>query len=307
MDDHPVKETEQAIQKRAEGRRKSDLLAGQPFKAGSLADEPQFKQSPAARAMNDEMVARARREEVARAHWRAPHSPGTGYNPGTFVEAVKNDQEAVRAIARRPTLSSSSSKRVSLNTAPQTASRPASTSNDTAIASSASSSPRPAPLPRFQSSFAGRTQRPLSITSTTDRSGGSGGSSTEPKNDEDHLDGIKDFISFLEGTAKDAPFTQKPAQPHSIDLAQYSAMREPSSALANDMASSSLLQASNTPPSRRLSNVPPLSTSSSPSRAAFAAVRSRLSTNSIKEEEPEPKEEGAEEEEEAPFLFHQDL
>lgn len=96
------------------------------------------------------------------------------------------------------------------------------------------------------------------------------------------------------------------------------------------MSSSSLVQQSSslTPPSRRLSNVPGLSTSSSPNRAQphVPHVRSRLSTQSIAEERGEEKgrrpERGVEEEVEVegagseeddddddddePFIFQQD-
>jgi autophagy-related protein 13 len=88
------------------------------------------------------------------------------------------------------------------------------------------------------------------------------------------------------------------------------------------MSSSSLIQPSLTPPSRRLSNVPGLSISSSPSRALAHAphVRSRLSAHSIAEEvtgaagasgegsdSPKIQEEEAEEEDDdMPFIFASD-
>ena len=97
-------------------------------------------------------------------------------------------------------------------------------------------------------------------------------------------------------------------------------MRDPSTQLAEEMSSSSLIQTSITPPSRRLSNVPGLSTSSSPNRTLTHAphVRSRLSTHSIAEEasgasavsgegSDSPKiPEAEEEEDDEPFIFPQD-
>ena len=95
-------------------------------------------------------------------------------------------------------------------------------------------------------------------------------------------------------------------------------MRDTGSQLAEDMQSSSLIQTSSTPPSWRLSNVPGLSTSSSPSRALAHTphVPSRLSAHSIAEEHhteitssgqsgevanESPQEQ--EEEDELPFIF----
>ena len=92
-------------------------------------------------------------------------------------------------------------------------------------------------------------------------------------------------------------------------------MRDPSTQLAEEMSASSLVQPSLTPPSRRLSNVPGLSTSSSPGRNLTHAphVRSRLSTHSIAEEIGNSGTSGdespalaEEEEEDEPFIFPQD-
>lgn len=223
-------------------------------------------------------------------------------------------------------------KRVSLNTLPQQALR--APPSDTAIASSGSSSPRPAPVQRYSSSFSNRTRRqPSNATSQTGRSGGSGGSSTRnsttdqaggassaAQSDEDS---IADFVRLLEGDKVKNHALSRPASRGNgvttVNLSKYSMMRDPSSALADEMSASSLIQGSSgTPPSRRLSNVPGLSTSSSPSRvlAYQPHVRSRLSTHSIAEENSRhpqntargPPVVGGEDEEgeDEPFIFPQE-
>ncbi|KAK5124918.1 hypothetical protein LTR85_001108 [Meristemomyces frigidus] len=304
IEDHPSKKSNEEVKKEAGKRRNSDLLVGSPFKAGSLADSPDYK--PFNKMDADRDIKDTMNKQLDDISQPKPFpKAGRGWTAETYADRVDNEKGAIRAIGKPKTASSSSSKRVSLNTLPQHALRTPSISNETAIASSGSSSPRPAPLQKYSSSFADRPKRPTSTTSTTNRSGGSGGSSTGASDQKSEEDEFKTFFALLEGT-KTHGLRQPPTHAHSVDLGQYSRLRDGNSALADDMASSSLLQASNTPPSRRLSNVPGLSTSSSPSRAAFAAVRSRLSTNSIKEEGARPEEEGAEEEEPA-TLFHQEL
>jgi autophagy-related protein 13 len=112
-----------------------------------------------------------------------------------------------------------------------------------------------------------------------------------------------------------------------VNLARFKNMSLASSELADEMSSSSLVQTSLTPPSRRLSNVPGLSTSSSPSRMQPHAphVRSRLSTQSIaeeiggsdkgrklperrevEEEDEEAGDEGEDSDDDEPFIFQQD-
>lgn len=230
---------------------------------------------------------------------------------------------------------SSSSKRSSLNALPQQHLRAPSISSDIAVASpsSGASSPKPAPA-RYSSSFANRTRRIPSQSSRTgesntssgrgsseskEKSGrlneGTAGSSGSAKTDEDE---IASFISDL-SRAKDVKFhTPRSSRDNIVNLAKYSSLRDPSTQLAEEMSSSSLIQTSLTPPSRRLSNVPGLSTSSSPSRTlAYAPhVRSRLSTHSIAEEasaalgegsdSPNIREEIEEEEDDEPFIFPQD-
>jgi autophagy-related protein 13 len=206
----------------------------------------------------------------------------------------------------------SASKRLSLNTLPQQALRAPSLPNETAIASSGSASPKPAPMHRYSSSFAGRNKRFTSQSSKigeSTTSSGRGSDSSKEKsgqlNDPNAPPGssgsgkerggsgagddddIASFISQIE-SVKDLPsFRSRPvARDNTVNLAKYSSRRDPGLQLAEEMSSSSLIQASSTPPSRRLSNVPGLSTSSSPSRvvAHMPHVRSRLSTHSIAEE-----------------------
>lgn len=116
---------------------------------------------------------------------------------------------------------------------------------------------------------------------------------------------IGSFLKDL-NKAKEVTFhTPESPSGNVVNLAKYSSMRGDSAQLADEMSSSSLMQS--TPPSRRLSNVPGLSTSISPNRTVTHAphVRSRLSTHSIAEgdgvEEPE------EEEEDEPFIFQQEF
>ncbi|KAF2716839.1 hypothetical protein K431DRAFT_335200 [Polychaeton citri CBS 116435] len=264
----------------------TDLLKNPPFKAGSVSSSP-----------------------------RPSPSPGTSLGrPGSYITGTSHQ------------------KRVSLNTLPQQALRtPSLTNNEAVVASSGSSSPGP----RFSSSFAGRQrwqgsqgQRAAeSNTSSTRGSqsskekaqvplpgGASGGSSGSIGGHDDDGDDIAAFIKLTE-QSKDLPlFSRHSTTGNTVNLAKYSSMRDTGSQLAEDMQSSSLIQTSSTPPSRRLSNVPGLSTSSSPSRAlAYTPhVRSRLSAHSIAEENTvtssgqsgdatdSPQQE---EEDELPFIF----
>jgi len=276
-----------------------NLVNNPPFKSGSLASSP-----------------------------RPTPSPSTS--------APRSDSNFARVAG------TSSGKRVSLNTLPQQALR---APPENAIASSGSSSPKPAPVHRYSSSFANRNKRftPGSKTGESNASSGRGSSSSgqkwayrEGEDDLTHIrgnarqgdsassipseeDAIASFISDLE-RAKDLPsLRSRPAsRDKTVNLSKYSSMRDPNAQLAEEMSASSLIQTSSTPPSRRLSNVPGLSTSSSPSRALAHTphVPSRLSTHSIAEEvsgasgasgegslSPQVREE---EEDEEPFIFPQD-
>ncbi|KAM0723817.1 hypothetical protein Q7P37_000807 [Cladosporium fusiforme] len=304
-DDTPSLERKVTPQSIPTSSARMDFLKNPPFKAGSVASSP-------------------------RTNTAASPSPSSS--------------------APRPsplTGTSAHSKRLSLNTLPQQALRnPGGIPADNAIASSGSTSPKPAPVHRYSSSFAGRkrwtstsqssragesaTSSGRASTSSKEKSGqlapeqasGTPGSSGSARTDEDD---IAAFISTVE-RAKDlksfSSAARKPA-PHNtvVNLSKFKNMTLASSELAEEMSSSSLVQTSLTPPSRRLSNVPGLSTSSSPNRMQphVPHVRSRLSTQSIAEEigsdksrrpEQEVEEEDEQGEEESdddePFIFQQD-
>ncbi|CAK3886121.1 Autophagy-related 13 [Lecanosticta acicola] len=302
-------------------RSSTKLVANPPFKGGSLASSP-----------------------------RASPSPSTS--------APRSDSSFAKLAG------TSSGKRVSLNTLPQQALRapPIPIPSETAIASSGSSSPKPAPVHRYSSSFANRSKRftPSSKTGESNTSSGRASHSSKERSEEkwmapssrganeDLLQGTSDqpglsrqasgslpgpatednaifgFIQELE-KAKDRTLRSRPAsRDNTVNLSKYSSMKDPGAQLADEMSASSLIQTSSTPPSRRLSNVPGLSTSSSPSRAQTYAphVRSRLSTHSVAEEisgasgasgegldSPKIREEEEhedQEEDEEPFIFPQD-
>lgn len=255
-------------QEGASSRRPSvNFLENPPFKSGSLATSP-----------------------------RPSPSPGTS--------AGKYDGSLLRANL---STSGKSGKRISLNALPQQQLRAPPSATDIAVVSPSSASPKPAPPSRYSSSFANRPRRLTSqsskgaestvssgrgSTSSKEKSGQLGeglpedtpGSSGSARTDEDD---IASFLSDLEKT-KDMDWVKKrpSSRDNTVNLAKFSVLRDPSAQLAEEMSSSSLIQTSITPPSRRLSNVPGLSTSSSPSRALAHAphVRSRLSTHSIVEE-----------------------
>jgi autophagy-related protein 13 len=261
-------------------------------------------------------------------------SPRPSPSPGTSAGRAESALSRYAGGAA----AASSSKRSSLNTLPQQQLRTPPLPNETAVASSGSSSPKPAPV-RYSSSFAGRTRRFTSQSSKAAESNtssgrgssdsrekpdqpleGTAGDSSGTKTDEDD---IASFISDLE-KSKDIKFHTPPSnRDNVVNLSKYSQLRDPNAQLADEMSSSSLIQASTTPPSRRLSNVPGLSMSSSPSRALAHAphVRSRLSTSIVEEtgvsrtsgasgEAESPKIPEAEEDEddgeELPFIFPHD-
>lgn len=271
LEDEVNYETERArpVQDPALIRRPSvSLVTNPPFKAGSLASSPRS---------------------------------ATGFS----TSAGRGESYFARVAG------TSASKRISLNTLPQQALRAPSLPNETAIASSGSASPKPAPVNRYSSSFANRPRRLTSQSSKaieSNASSGRGSDSSKEKSaqltdlppgsagsgrngDEDdiasfisQIESVKDLASFRPRTANARG--ESSAAPTTVNLAKYSNRRDPTMQLAEEMSSSSLIQASVTPPSRRLSNVPGLSTSSSPSRmlAHMPHVRSRLSTHSIVEE-----------------------
>lgn len=330
--------TEEEIQKRYQERRRSGMGLQNVFKAGSMADAtpvpapPGGRPDPRARvgmvaysapASRDQRVVdprngrlRNKRSLTAETEVLPPSASAED-----FARNVEAEQASIRDIGRTDRLSSDSSRRVTLNTLPQYAARHRAP-NETAIASSGSSSPRPAPPQRYTSSFANRTRRPTSIISQAGRSGGSnegsGGSeaardsSSAAKSGEvdDDTTSLQSFIGDLQSAAvRNHTLMRRSPTTHTVDLGRYREMREPSASLADDMAGSLTLASSGTPPSRRLSNVPGLSTSSSPgSRAQYMGhaphVRSRLSTQSIG---ARPQEEGTEEEDEPCFFPAEDV
>lgn len=262
----------------------SDLLRNPPFKAGSYASSP-----------------------------RIPGSPSS-------------------SLPRVSPFGTSAPKRLSVNALTQQSLRAPS---EHAIASSGSASPKPAPVHRYSSSFANRkrftsqssragesaTSSGQGSSSSKDRSGqlgeGNAGSSGSGRTDEDD---IAAFIVSVERAKDLTAFSSARKSPGSntINLTKYKGMGIANSELADEMSSSSLIQTSLTPPSRRLSNVPGLSTSSSPGRALAHAphVRSRLSTHSIIEEKEGPgasdnaQGDGANDDDssdEEPFIFQQDI
>lgn len=206
--------------------------------------------------------------------------------------------------------------RSSLNALPQAALRnPSGQSlpNETAIASSASSSPKPAPISRYSSSFGNRRNRFSSgggsskVDDDNNSSGkGSasssaqrleGGSSGSVQTDEEN---ISDFLKLLEqkkdlkslnrtdSASRDASMRRTTAA-----LSKYQRMRESNAALSDSISSSLHLHRSSSSSSRHLSNVPGMiagasvSTSSSPGKPISPhtphtpAIPSRLSANSI--------------------------
>jgi autophagy-related protein 13 len=217
--------------------------------------------------------------------------------------------------------------RTSLNALPQTALRQPSLPNETAIASSTSSSPKPAPINRFSSSFGHRRSRFSSGgTSKTEDDNTSSGkasvtSSAQPGsgmlNDPDAAassgsiqtddDNISDFLKLLEqkkelkslnrrdSAARDASMRKTTAQ-----LSKYSRMKDSNAVLSDSMSSSLLLHRSSSSSSRQLAAVPQMvhgtsvSTSSSPGKPISPhtphtpAIPSRLSANSIIEYDAPP-------------------
>jgi autophagy-related protein 13 len=239
----------------------------QPFKAGSLASSPasgfQVPPSPSSSV------------------GRTPGILTSGFNP---LAQARNRNSLTNA------------------TLPQAALRAPSLPNETAIASSTSSSPKPAPINRYSSSFSHRRSRfsqdggskvdpdqgssgkPSPSSSTQPGSDlineGQGGSSESVAQTDD--DNLKDFIRLLEqkkdlksfrndSASRDASMRRTTAA-----LSKYQRMRESntalSTALSDSMSSSLLLHRSSSSSSRQLSSVPPMihgtsvSTSSSPGK-----------------------------------------
>ncbi|KAF2135538.1 uncharacterized protein K452DRAFT_331801 [Aplosporella prunicola CBS 121167] len=192
--------------------------------------------------------------------------------------------------------------RSSLNALPQTALRTPSghsLPNETAIASSASSSPKPAPISRY-SGGGSKTEEDNSSGKGSASSSAQpleGGSSGSVQTDEEN---ISDFLKLLESkkdlkslnrtdsASRDASMRRTTAA-----LSKYQRMRDSNAALSDSISSSLLLHRSSSSSSRQLGNVPGMiggasvSTSSSPGKPISPhtphtpAIPSRLSANSI--------------------------
>jgi autophagy-related protein 13 len=231
-----------------------------------------------------------------------PHSPGTSFPGRTSGPA------SLTHTRNRP----------SLTTLPQQVLRTPQLPNETAVASSASSSPKPAPITRYSSSFSHRRSRFSSTGSKGDddqnssgkqsasssaqrgsdvinesqrASSGSMEQSEDDKNLQDFiklLESKKDLKSFshTDSASRDASMRRTTAA-----LSKYRGMRESNTALSDSLSSSLLLHRSSSSSSRQLSSVPPMvhgtsvSTSSSPGKPISPhtphtpAIPSRLSDN----------------------------
>ncbi|KAF2149325.1 hypothetical protein K461DRAFT_230958 [Myriangium duriaei CBS 260.36] len=210
-----------------------------------------------------------------------------------------------------------SRSRSSLNTLPQQALRNPGLANETAIASSASSSPKPAPIQRYSSSFSNRRAR-FPSTATASKpdddasssrgsvSSGHRGSTALAEQDsslQDDAESIGDFLKMLDKSSRQVSLTKTdPAslaansKRTSAQYSKFAKMKDSTAQLSDSMSSSIMLQRSSTPSSRQLSNVPGLigghaasvSTSSSPGGKPISphtphmpAIPSRLSNNSV--------------------------
>jgi len=216
--------------------------------------------------------------------------------------------------------------RTSLTALPQQALRTPSLPNDTAIISSASSSPRPAPI-KYSSSFGHRRNRfstsggskteddnlssgKGSVASSLQRGSdmlneGEGGSSGEVKSDDDN---ISDFLKLLEAKKELKSFNridhaskESAMRRTTAQLSKYQRLKDSHTALSDSVSSSTMLHRSSSSSSRQLSSVPAMiagtsvSTASSPGKPISPhtphtpAIPSRLSANSIIEYEPRPR------------------
>ena len=229
-----------------------------------------------------------------------PPSPGSSVGKGT-----------------NPSLVSQARNRNSITAIPPTNLRAPALPNETAVSSSTSSSPKPAPITRYSSSFGHRRSRLSSgggskteddnnssgkgslASSAQPGSGllneGEGGSSGSVQTDEEN---IQDFLKFLEQkkdlkslSRTDPVARESSTRRTAVALSKYQRMRDSNAALSDSFSTSMQLQRSSTSSSRQLSSVPPMmagtsvSTSSSPGKPISPhtphtpAVPSRLSAN----------------------------
>ncbi|KAF3040449.1 autophagy protein 13 [Didymella heteroderae] len=263
----------------------------QPFKAGSLSSSPAL--GPA-----------------------VPPSPGSSLG--------RPSSSFGRTATPNPLLQPRN--RTSLTALPQQALRTPSLPNETAIVSSASSSPRPAPI-KYSSSFGHRRNRfstsggskteddnmssgKGSVASSLQRGSdvlneGEDGSSGEVKSDDDN---ISDFLKLLEAKKELKSFNrsdnaskESAMRRTTAQLSKYQRLKDSHAALSDSVSSSTMLHRSSSSSSRQLSSVPAMiagtsvSTASSPGKPISPhtphtpAIPSRLSANSIIEYEPRPR------------------
>ncbi|KAH6633625.1 autophagy-related protein 13 [Boeremia exigua] len=263
----------------------------QPFKAGSLSSSPAL-------------------------------GPAAFPSPGSSLG--RPSSSFGRTITPNPLLQARN--RTSLTALPQQALRTPSLPNETAIVSSASSSPRPAPI-KYSSSFGHRRNRfstsggskteddnlssgKGSVASSLQRGSdvmneGDGGSSGEVKSDDDN---ISDFLKLLEAKKELKSFNrndnaskESAMRRTTAQLSKYQRLKDSHAALSDSVSSSTMLHRSSSSSSRQLSSVPAMiagtsvSTASSPGKPISPhtphtpAIPSRLSANSIIEYEPRPR------------------
>ncbi|KAG9581032.1 hypothetical protein KCU86_g12375, partial [Aureobasidium melanogenum] len=209
-------------------------------------------------------------------------------------------------------------RKSSLSTLPQMALRNPGAVAETAVGSSASSSPKPAPIQRYSSSFSNRRARFPSVSSSrveednnssgrasvsstnressTLQEGEGGASSGSVQADEDN---IADFLKLLDRNKglsslnkTDKASLSANSQRTAAQFSKFSRMKDSTAQLSESMQSSTMLQRSSSSSSRQLQNVPGMSpglisTSSSPGKPIsphtphIPAIPSRLSNNSI--------------------------
>ncbi|KAL6702926.1 autophagy protein 13 [Coniothyrium glycines] len=258
----------------------------QPFKAGSLSSSPAF---------------------------------AGAYQPSPGSSLGRPSSSLGRTTA--PKSLNQPRNRTSLTALPQTALRAPSLPNETAIASSTSSSPKPAPITRYSSSFGHRRSKfssgggsrteddnlssgKGSVSSSIQRGSdnlndGPGGSSGDVKTDDES---ISDFLKLLESKKELKSFNRSDnasrMQKTTAQLSKYQRLRDSHVQLSDSLSSSTMLHRSSSSSSRQLSSVPAMiagtsvSTASSPGKPLSPhtphtpAIPSRLSANSIIEYEP---------------------
>nr|POF04528.1 autophagy-related protein 13 [Quercus suber] len=247
-------------------RPSSDLISNPPFKAGSLASSPRL-------------------DEGRPGSFRISRSPPMPI-PAKQTSAISSSPSSAQRLTEgripphlpRGASPIAAAERLNRGYSP----------SDVAVASSGSSNAFGAGMvaPKYSSSFANRPRRMTSVSGGDNQSAGSSGASGQmapPRspitssvaassgtaaNDDDE---IASFIADLKKTELRSSGKSAAAKSFSVNLAQFDKLKDGSAALADEMELSTNLTTS-TPPSRRLSNVPGLSTSSSPSRALAGAA-----------------------------------